>query len=129
MNYHYVCEDCLQQHSDKPIGELSVDEYQALCTRMAFPVKHGIKEKPEIACPACKSTKTKKLLGLDTTYVRGYGFSDKDGAKNDMDLHLMVSGNDPYKEHRKDGDKQDVIHKLQKKQEFDRDSKSINMGN
>ncbi len=128
MLYHYICETCLTEYAKRPIKELSVPDYQALCAQLAFQVQHSTKDKPEVVCPKCSGDKTKKLLGIDSSYIRGYGYKDKDGAKNDMDLHLMVTDNDPYKEHRQAKDKEDTIRRLQKKKEFDTDSKSINMG-
>ena len=128
MNYHYICHDCLTAHAKQPIKELSVSDYQSLCSQLAFQIQHGPKEKPEVKCPNCDGANTKKLLGIDSSYTRGYGFLDKAGAKTDMDLHLMVTNNDPYKEHRKGSDKADTIRRLQKKKEYDPNSKSINMG-
>lgn len=114
MIYHYICVDCAEKSVGKSLSNLGVREYQELCGRMAFPVKHDANGIVSVQCQACGGTNTKKIVGLSATYIRGYGYLDKKGVKNDVNLHLMTSGNDPYAKYRTSGDKSDLIGKLRK---------------
>ena len=118
MRHRYICIDCLEKHTGVEISKLDVNAYNEYV--QAFSFSNPI-------CPECSGNNTKKLLGIETSYVRGYGFLDKAGAKRDMDLHKMVSGNDPYKESRKPGDSSDLILRLQKSKEKNKQAKKFHV--
>ena len=106
---------------------MNVAEYKDAVGRLAFKVTHGINDEIEVKCPECASTDTRKIFGIESSYVRGYGFLDKKGVKNDMDLHLMTTGNDPYKSSRTNSDRKEVVTNLQKKKERNKRPKKIHL--
>lgn len=117
MKYAYTCFDCIQTETSKSVQDLEVSLYNELCDKYKFLVKMGIGCNEVQKCPICGSENTHRLLGMQSNYVVGYGFMDKRGAKNDMNLHLMANNADPYKGHRPTGEKHDVIHRLKKNQQ------------
>jgi hypothetical protein len=128
MTYDFICDDCLEKKTGKPTSDLSVKEYNINCVQLMFKVKRKPSDTSDVKCEACGGSNTRKVMGLNTSYVLGYGYMDKSGAKNDMDLHLMTNDADPYGEHRQAGEKQNVIKKLQKNKEFNPKTTSFKMG-
>jgi hypothetical protein len=122
MKRHYICLDCVEQAASMPVCDMSVALFNDLRAELAF-----VGDKPD-ECPDCGGDRIRKVFGLETSYVRGYGYIDKAGTKRDMDLHAMSTGKDPYKEHRKMGESREVITKLQKDREHKTHSKTIHMG-
>ena len=104
---------------------MSAEEYAVLCDKIEVKVKHKTSEKPLITCESCGSTNMQKILGIKTSYVRGYGYTDKKGVHNDMDLHMLTSDRDPYAEHRQPGEKKELERKLRKKKEYNTNRKSV----
>lgn len=121
MKQYHLCLDCVKTETGRPAGELPVPVFNAVRDKMAFMGDGTI-------CPVCGGTNISKIFGIGTSYIRGYGFADKKGVRNDMDLHTMATGNDPYKEHRQLGESSDVIHRLQKRKEHDTHPKTIHLG-
>lgn len=118
MKNKLYCVDCIEAKAGKPLKDLSVELFKQLTFECLF---EGDK------CPICGSSNIKKSFGMETSYIKGYGFTDKAGVKRDMDMHLMVKDQDPYKKHRRPGEKADVIKKLQKSKEHNKNSKTIHM--
>lgn len=118
MNKQFICLDCIKKKTGKSARDLPVDVFNQLRDEMAFRGNE---------CPSCGGRNLSKVLGMETSYIRGYGYKDKKGAKRDMDLHTMITGKDPYKEHRRMGEKRDIITKLQKGREHDTRPKTINI--
>lgn len=114
----YYCRDCLAKKANKPVDDLSVDEFNQLITELAVEVSHNIGEKPQLSCQSCGGNNMSRALHMKTSYVRGYGYRDKDGVKNDMDLYQMVTGKDPYAQHRRTGDQRELVKKLRKRKEI-----------
>lgn len=103
MRYNYQCEDCSTER--KPL---------------VFEVKHGMHEKPVVTCPKCGKHNTAiTFIGVTPPpfYVRGYGWLDVKGRRRDMNLHKLVN-DDPYKNMRQPGEKDDLAHKLRKGGKF-----------
>lgn len=118
MNKQFICLDCVKKITGKQARDLPVDVFNQMRDNMAFCGD---------TCLSCGGKNLLKLFGMETSYIRGYGFADKKGAKRDMDLHTMVTGRDPYKEHRKIGEKRDIITKLQRGKERSTQPKTIRM--
>jgi len=118
MKQYFICLDCIETKTGKPVHDLPIDLFNQIRREMAFagPV-----------CPLCGGDRTRKVFGIETSYIRGYGFTDKAGVKRDMDLHAMMTGQDPYKEHRKMGEARDVITNLQRDREHHTNSKTVYM--
>lgn len=127
MQYYYTCNNCIRRRCSDQVKNLSVAEYKRLSSEAAFQVVHGPDDHPEVKCPVCGSADTQKVLSIETSYVRGYGYLDKKGVKNDMNLHTMLTGNDPYKEHRKAGDQSELINKLRKQKRHTRKGRDVFM--
>ena len=107
------------------VGSLSVDEYHSLCASVGWAQEHCSSYDGKVVCPRCECDDTQKIAMPPTSYVRGYGYVDKNGAKNDMDRHLMVTGQDPYAEHRRSGDTGKIIKKLNEKTKYNSRPKDI----
>lgn len=114
MVHSFICNCCLKRVAGKPITELSMRQYKACVPSCVFPVDLTSDQMTSGPCPTCHSTDTRKLASLEASYVRGYGYLDKKGVTNDMHLHTMLTGTDPYKEHRKAGDSKELISKLRR---------------
>lgn len=126
MIYRYACIDCLERISGgKKISQMSMEEYIILCDKIEVKVKHKASEKPTITCISCGSINMQKLLGMKTSYIRGYGYTDKKGVHNDMDLHTLTNNRDPYAEHRQPGEKKELERTLRKKKEHNPHRKSV----
>jgi hypothetical protein len=89
-------------------------EYAQFTQGFAFKVDHGLIDVPAICCPECGNSRVRKSTNLSDSYVRGYGLLDKKGIRNDMNLYTMTTDNDPYKNHRKQGDKDELVGKLRR---------------
>jgi hypothetical protein len=109
----------MTKEAGRPLTELTIPQWEELVGKMAFQVERSIKDRSPVSCPCCGGTDTNKVHQLATTYVRGYGYVDKTGMKNASNLHTMVSGADPYAEHRKPGDARDLAGRLRKKTVYD----------
>ena len=122
MKYYYICLDCIKTQTGKSAYDLPVEVFNELRAKLTFSSKSK-----EPICPVCGSKNIVKSLGMETSYVRGYGYSDKAGVKNDMDMHVMATGSDPYKEHRQTGETDEVVRKLKKAREFDAKPKTVHL--
>lgn len=116
MIYWYICYSCLEKAIGKPVASLSVPEYKILLAQHAIKIDHDISDK-ECKCPTCQLVMN-RVLGLDQTYVRGYGLSDRKGAINDMNLYKMTENQDPYKQYRTKDEKDDLVDKLRKTKQY-----------
>ena len=125
MIFWYVCKDCINKESSS--DEISSDDYNNICNKIKWKIKHPALQHPTIICPHCNSNNTTKIMSISTSYIRGYGYVDKDGARNDMDLHLMTTDKDPYHSSRKPGEKNEVITKLRRRKRFDSKRKDVHM--
>ena len=114
----YYCVACVESAAHADIHDLSVDEFNRLRDENSFVAG------PD-ACPVCGGSDIRQVMGLEASYVRGYGFADKKGVKRDMDIHTMTTGRDPYQEHRQMGESREVVRKLQKSRERDKKPKTI----
>ena len=113
----YFCVTCIESAAQTDIRSLSVDDFNCLRDENSFAYAD--------ACPVCGGNNIRQVMGIETSYVRGYGFSDKSGTKRDMDIHTMETGCDPYHEHRQMGESREVVRKLQKSRERDKKPKTI----
>ena len=109
-----MCVDCIEKAAQKRLSDLTATELAQF-------------KEPFVGatCPKCGGSNSKKICGMESAYVRGYGYADKAGVKRDMDIHAMSMGRDPYAEHRKVGERREVIGKLQKAREPNKHSKTI----
>ena len=118
MKTQHLCKVCIKAKTGKSARDLPVQLFNQLRNEMAFT---GDK------CPTCGSDDLIKLFGIETSYIKGYGFADKKGTKRDMDLHTMINGRDPYPENRQMGEVRGIIGSLQKDREHKKRPKSIHI--
>jgi len=116
--YNYICEDC----EDKAIAELGEDnitreQFEEL---VLFETSHAMEpSKKELLeakkCPRCGGTNCRiTIFGTDIcSYIRGYGWRDRDGARRDMH-RFHLTNNDPYAKYRVSGEVDDMKKKLEK---------------
>jgi hypothetical protein len=62
-------------------------------------------------CPKCNNPAQQLFINTPLFYIRGNGYLDKEGCKRDMNLYHLTR-NDPYKNMRERGEKDDLINKL-----------------
>ncbi len=123
MIHHYACIDCLERISGKRISEMPALEHKQLCAMRVLYVDHMFSDNK--ICPVCDGDNIHRIYGLDDNYIKGYGYLDKKGVYNDMDLTKVTGGYDPYAEHRKPGDTRDLATKLRQNKEHNSHSKSV----
>lgn len=117
MKKYYICKKCIENKIGRSIYDLSVSEFNIVKHEECF---------IDDMCPDCgASDGITQVYGIETSYVRGYGFLDKKGVKRDMDMHLMNKNQDPYKDHRKPGEDREVMDRLRRSREFDKRSKTF----
>ncbi|MDB4490166.1 hypothetical protein N9045_01480 [bacterium] len=125
--YNYECLKCKKKaykdHKDHLFEDNSGDKqlppelYESL---VIFETSHSIqateKELLEAKeCPRCSSTNCEKTMyGTDHhSFIRGYGFLDKSGAKRDMN-RFKLNNDDPYGEYRVAGEVDHINTQLNK---------------
>jgi len=125
MIYKYYCKTCV----DAEIGpvKLTAAERSEALDLLSVQVEHGINDSPNVPCEHGHGN-MQKLLGLANSYVRGFGYLDKRGIKNDMNLSKMVEGDDPYAHCRPAGDGQELIGRLRKNKVFNPRPRRVFMG-
>lgn len=109
MLYHYTCNACIEKAAGKSVRALNISEHNHFAAQFLVEIEHNVNEAPQVICVCGASMR--RVVGIQETYVRGYGLNDKRGAKTDMNLFSMLN-NDPYKEHRKPTDAKDLVLKL-----------------
>ena len=122
MRYPFVCIKCLEDEFGK-LAVLSPDEYLAVILE-----RHWVVDQPPGGpAPTCQQCGGlgKRVFIMADSYVRGYGYADKRGAKNDMNLHLMVTGQDPYGKQRNSSDSKDIVERLRRNKEHNPRSRDI----
>lgn len=112
----YICKDCLENNFNLKINEIPFNDYNEYSNINSFSCDK---------CNECGGSNLIKVYNVGSTYVRGYGYKDIKGAKNDMDLHLMTNNSDPYGKSRKPGEKRDVIERLKKNQMINKNPKKM----
>jgi len=132
--YNYICEDC----EDKAIAEfgenITTEQFEELVlfetSHAMEPTKKELKEAKE--CPRCGGTNCRiTVFGTDIcSYIKGYGWRDRDGARRDMHRYHLTNS-DPYAKYRVPGEVDDMKKKLEKagqakKQHFVQNSKAVN---
>lgn len=108
MHDFYICDQCCKEKQGHSVDDFNMPDYKEYVKENAF---------QDDVCPECGNEEPNKVLGLSTHYIRGYGYLDKSGAKLNMDRHAMATDRDPYAEHRKQGDKNEILKKLSRKSE------------
>lgn len=69
---------------------------------------------PVISCPICNKVSFHTMAGTQVYgYTKGEGFLDKAGVRREMNLHTLKT-NDPYAYLRPEGDKEEMIKKIEK---------------
>jgi hypothetical protein len=118
MIIYHLCLDCVETETGSPAKELPVSVFNSIKHKLAF-----IGD----VCPICGGVKLTQVFGVETAYIKGYGFTDKKGVKRDMDIHAMTSGRDPYSEHRQMGESRSIVNALQKDREHKKRPKTIHI--
>jgi hypothetical protein len=130
--YNYECTNCLKKalkkHADKLTGhddlssglppEIFEEEVLFETSHSMNPSEEELKEAR--TCPRCGSIKCEKTqYGSQIhSYVRGYGWLDREGAKRDMNKFKLVQ-DDPYAEHRVPGEVDHIKRTLEKEGQHD----------
>tara|TARA_R110000751_G_scaffold6623_3_gene28171 strand:+ start:67 stop:555 length:489 start_codon:yes stop_codon:yes gene_type:complete len=125
--YNYECLKCKKKAYKKYKADLIEDNsgdlqlpteiYEALVifetSHSIEPAKKELEEAKE--CPRCQGTDCEKTLyGTEThSYIRGYGFLDRAGAKRDMNRFKLKS-EDPYGQYRVAGEVDYIDNNLKK---------------
>lgn len=129
--YNYECLDC-REKAVSQYGEavLNSEKYEEL---ILFETSHGMNPtKKELAeatiCPRCNGNNAQKVFyNYDVYgYTAGYGWLDKTGRSRDMHKYKLVN-EDPYAKYREPGEAEDLKHKLDKKGQYDPNTKVFRM--
>lgn len=129
--YNYECNSCkakaYAEHSEllenDSQGEkcLPRELYEEL---ILFETEHSLRpsEKELYAateCPRCNGHDcTRTMYGTRIhSYVRGYGWKDRVGARRDMNRYKLAN-DDPYAEHREHGEAEYLDNKLKKEGQY-----------
>lgn len=113
MINQYMCSDCVRRIIGKNLSDCNNDEYMYLVSILSIDVDSDYSG--GILCPVCDSSAMVKIFSISEVYVRGYGYTDKLGMKRDMDVHLLTSGNDPYKKYRQEWEVGELINKAKRR--------------
>lgn len=119
--YVYKCLPCFEKFKaavESGDIEQTDDSYES---NVLYETSHFMNPTPQqlreaCICPRCKSTEAEKTLyGQNfTTFVRGYGWLDRNGVHRDMHTHTLLN-NDPYKQYRQAGEVDHLKDTLAKK--------------
>lgn len=115
MFYNYTCPKfCKTKQLNKKLRKRLVIEKHPKGI-LVWTEQHGMNDKPQIKCPVCGIAAVMTWHGTEPTfYIRGNCYLNKGDCRRQMDLHLLETGNDPYKKYRKPGETDDLKSKLKK---------------
>ncbi len=115
--YNYLCKDCEEKATKKFGEQMTQEEFEA---HVLFETSHAMEPaEEELAeakkCPRCGGTNCEICIyGTEVhSYIRGYGWLDKDGARRDMHSFTLTN-NDPYAQYRVPGEVDDMKQKLRR---------------
>ena len=117
--YNYICKDCLAA-AEKKLGRTATeDEYNSLLFETSHRMFPTVEETLELTqCPFCEGHNTVQSISADNITIRirhsdWREFKKKNAAalSRDMALH-QLQNNDPYGYMRPEGDKADLIDRL-----------------
>ncbi len=115
-HYNYCCNNCLELAELIKGSALDDTELQSVMFETAHSMNPSQRELLAASeCPRCLGTNTVKVLhGIKlTSYVRGYGYLDRAGARRDMNLYKLQN-DDPYKAMRVTGETDDLVARLKR---------------
>lgn len=109
--YIYECANCAQHYTEEQLSNMNRDEFgEAVLFETLHSIKPTANELAEATiCPRCNSNDcSKSMIGTNIhSYVRGYGWKDKVGARRDMDVYHL-DNQDPYSKHRVPGETEHI---------------------
>lgn len=115
--YNYICKDCEEKALEKFGPEITQEQFEEF---VLFETAHSMEpSEAELAeakiCPRCDGANCEiTVLGTDIhSYIRGYGWMDKDGIKRDMNRYQLAN-KDPYAQYRMPGEADDIMKKLER---------------
>lgn len=124
--YVYQCNNCSSKYSEEEANAMSEDEYGEKLLFETFHVMNPSEEqlKEAVVCPRCESGDCDKtFVGVNVrSYMRGYGWKDKAGAKRDMHVYHL-DNQDPYSKHRVEGEKDHIRRQLKDEGKHDPNTK------
>lgn len=131
--YVYKCRPCLDKYQDMvDHGHIEPND-ETFEVNVLYETSHSMNPSATqlleaCVCPRCGSTDAEKTIyGQSfTTFVRGYGWLDRNGVHRDMHTHTLLN-NDPYKQYRQPGEVDHLKDTLSKKGR--RDTKPIHFVN
>ena len=115
--YNYLCKDC-ENKADKRFGKkITQGQFEE---NVLFETSHAMEPTEEELleakkCPRCGGTNCEICLyGTEVrSYIRGYGWRDKEGARRDMHSYTLAN-DDPYAQYRVPGEVDDMQQKLKR---------------
>lgn len=115
--YNYICNKC-EKKARKQFGDDITQEQfeQHVLFETAHSMEPTEEELAEAAkCPRCNSRDCAiTVYGSDVvSFIKGYGWADKDGARRDMNLFHLTQ-DDPYAQYRVPGEVDDMAAKLKR---------------
>lgn len=119
-SYNYQCTGgcTIRDYIEKPVPvfeifvNANVEDYKN--EPFVWEVSHSIMEDPVIKCPICAVVSSRTLAGCKISgYIKGNGYLDKAGVRREMNRRTLIEA-DPYASIRPDGDKEDMLKKIDK---------------
>jgi len=124
--YVYQCNECLELHKQKVESGQTDNTEEVYQSSVLFETSHKMNPTEEelsraLICPRCSSINASRtVFGTSfITYVRGYGWLDKNGVARDRNK-FTIEHNDPYPQYRQDGEVNQIKENLQKKGKLDK---------
>jgi len=124
--YVYQCAECTSKYSEEQLDQMSEDESGQATLFETF---HSMQPSSEelakaVVCPRCGGSECSiSMLGVQVrSYIKGYGWKDRVGARRDMNLYHLQN-DDPYSKHRVPGEKDHIERGLKNGGKHDPKSK------
>jgi hypothetical protein len=117
--YIHICKSCCAKAGIN-LATANMEQFQKASSEFSF--ETDVAE--NAACPVCESFDCHRMPAFSAAYVRGYGFMDKKGMKNDMNLYHLQN-KDPYAAHRTATDKRDLESRIRRSKDFKPKTKSV----
>ena len=127
--YNYICRKC-EKATIRKYGDPSIKQYEDLIifetSHMMNPTDKELSE--AVICPRCNNTDCyKTMMGTNTrSYILGYGYLDKAGAKRDMAVFHLTQ-HDPYGYMRESGEADNMADGFRKANKHDPKSMVFDM--
>lgn len=119
--YVYKCKPCLENYLGMVDNGQIEPSDETFESNVLYETSHSMNPSATqileaCVCPRCGSNEAERsVYGQSfTTFVRGYGWLDRNGVHRDMHTHTLLN-NDPYKPYRQPGEVDHLKDTLSKK--------------